>query len=704
MFPRALLLTLLLCGACTTPAPPKPKQEICGNGVDDNADGKTDCADPTCFTASICERIIEDCRNTIDDNKDGKVDCDDADCTADPFCIKVETCGNGIDDNKDGKIDCADLECLNTAGCGDGGPELGHCDDGLDNDNSGRADCLDSKCLGQACGTGCACTDGGTKGEADCTDTVDNDLDTKSDCADSDCAGLGCGTGCLCTNAKKAETDCSDGVDNDTDTATDCMDTDCTTAMCGVGCVCNGGLKKETNCTDGLDNDGDTKADCADVECVGVSCGTGCVCQMLKKTETNCTDSLDNDGDSKADCLDSPDCDGTSCGAGCTCVGGAKKEALCGDGLDNDLDGMRDCADMPDCTAAVGCGNPASAEAGQCADTIDNDNDGFRDCQDPDCAAGSCGVGCVCQAGGKRETLCTDNIDNDGDGLKDCADLDCVATGVETCNDGLDNNCDRAIDCADAACSTNVACASLADGKPCALGTQCLGAICRTEGTTGWPSGACVSGTSCTIDTANTGASTGCSNNSTSTCVTDIYGKSCRQVCSGSGGCRPGYACHDQDEDSLTPSFCVPLCGSDADCAVAGSNYGCNPWSKLCEAKDKMKTKLGGACSNDTDCETNKCLKSGATGGYCIGLCRKSLQSCGGDGVCAFSNGGDATGACYDGCSSSTMCRPAPYTCRAPPVGSGQICYCGISGDTCSVNGDCCGGFCQSFGFLKICL
>jgi hypothetical protein len=382
-------------------------------------------------------------------------------------------------------------------------------------------------------------------------------------------------------------------------------------------------------------------------------------------------------------------------------VAGAKKEITCGDGLDNDNDGARDCADMPDCTGAAGCGNPAAPELGAlCNDGTDNDNDGFRDCQDTDCNAASCGNGCVCQAGGKRETLCTDNLDNDGDGLKDCADLDCLATGVETCNDGLDNNCDRAVDCADTACTTNAACVNLADGKPCGLGTHCLGGICRTEGTTGWPSGACVSGTSCSIDT-NNGASTGCSNNSTSTCVTDLFGKFCRQSCTST--CRPGYACHDDDNDSVTPRSCVPLCDSDADCAVAGSNYGCNPWSKLCEAKDKGKTKLGLGCSSNSDCETNDCLKSSGNGGYCIGLCRKSTSACGGDGVCAFTSGGDATGQCYDGCSSSTMCRPAPYTCRAPPEGNGQVCYCGHSGDTCTAGSECCGGSCVSFGFLKVC-
>jgi len=48
-FVAALLACLSLWMAACTPPPPPPRKEICGNGVDDNADGKADCLDPTCF-------------------------------------------------------------------------------------------------------------------------------------------------------------------------------------------------------------------------------------------------------------------------------------------------------------------------------------------------------------------------------------------------------------------------------------------------------------------------------------------------------------------------------------------------------------------------------------------------------------------------------------------------------------------------------
>jgi hypothetical protein len=61
-----------------------------------------------------------------------------------------------------------------------------------------------------------------------------------------------------------------------------------------------------------------------------------------------------------------------------------------------------------------------------CNDGLDDDCDGLVDCADPDCGGLSCGAGCVCAGGKKKETDCTDMADNDGDNLVDCADVaDC---------------------------------------------------------------------------------------------------------------------------------------------------------------------------------------------------------------------------------------------------------------------------------------
>ena len=106
----------------------------------------------------------------------------------------------------------------------------------------------------------------------------------------------------------------------------------------------------------------------------------------------------------------------------------------------------------------------------------------------------SCGTGCACTGGDKKETLCSDGVDNDGDGQKDCEDPDCAASAAEVCGDGMDNDCNRAFDCADSACG-GTACTQLTDGAPCTSDGQCKGGKCRTEATTGAPNGYCSNAT-----------------------------------------------------------------------------------------------------------------------------------------------------------------------------------------------------------------
>ena len=55
-------------------------KEICGNSIDDDFDGLTDCADPDCKNDPGCKGTPEDCENGQDDDGDGVVDCQDPDC------------------------------------------------------------------------------------------------------------------------------------------------------------------------------------------------------------------------------------------------------------------------------------------------------------------------------------------------------------------------------------------------------------------------------------------------------------------------------------------------------------------------------------------------------------------------------------------------------------------------------------------------
>lgn len=60
------------------------REENCTNGVDDNGNGKIDCADPVCDLYDGCQEWL--CADGQDDNEDGFVDCDDQDCAFSPDC------------------------------------------------------------------------------------------------------------------------------------------------------------------------------------------------------------------------------------------------------------------------------------------------------------------------------------------------------------------------------------------------------------------------------------------------------------------------------------------------------------------------------------------------------------------------------------------------------------------------------------------
>jgi hypothetical protein len=93
-----------------------PPAEICGNGIDDNANGLVDCADMACAALSQCTNnppptstpAAEICGNGIDDNANGLVDCADTACAAYAGCSSIgvaAVCANNMDDDGDGLVD-----------------------------------------------------------------------------------------------------------------------------------------------------------------------------------------------------------------------------------------------------------------------------------------------------------------------------------------------------------------------------------------------------------------------------------------------------------------------------------------------------------------------------------------------------------------------------------------------------------------------
>jgi len=109
----------------------------CYDGIDNDGNGVTDCADPTCGQ-DICCSIECDCEDGIDNDGNGDIDCDDSYC--DPMTSYIETCfcNDGIDNDFDQLTDCDDPDCANFIyqyEC--------NCLDGIDNDGDGLIDTLD---------------------------------------------------------------------------------------------------------------------------------------------------------------------------------------------------------------------------------------------------------------------------------------------------------------------------------------------------------------------------------------------------------------------------------------------------------------------------------------------------------------------------------------------------------------------------------
>ncbi|MCC6623755.1 MAG: hypothetical protein IT385_21025 [Deltaproteobacteria bacterium] len=66
----------------------------CGDALDDDGDGQTDCVDPDCNGVGGCPLVLTSesglCVGELDEDDDGQTDCADADCADDPACL--ETC------------------------------------------------------------------------------------------------------------------------------------------------------------------------------------------------------------------------------------------------------------------------------------------------------------------------------------------------------------------------------------------------------------------------------------------------------------------------------------------------------------------------------------------------------------------------------------------------------------------------------------
>jgi len=132
---------------------PPENEADCLDGVDEDRDGTTDCADLDCLPEAFCHEDI--CDDDIDNDGDGSRDCGDFDCVFVEPCSET-TCGDAVDNDFDGAVDCDDIDCASFEPCRET-----VCDDTVDADMDGMTDCADDDCTcDPACGAMDTCPDG----------------------------------------------------------------------------------------------------------------------------------------------------------------------------------------------------------------------------------------------------------------------------------------------------------------------------------------------------------------------------------------------------------------------------------------------------------------------------------------------------------------------------------------------------------------
>jgi len=212
---------------------PENTDAACSDGMDNNFNFLIDCQDPDCDNKA-CTSAMVGCPPGTSGGGPSKV-CGGRLCNQINYVCKETSCGDNIDNNNNGRIDCADDDCAGQV-CSVTGCPLGavgaitytctafgcdptnnqcsetSCADGSDNDADGLTDCADPDCDRVG-----ICEYGK---ELNCNDVADNDGDGFANCMDVDCDKVAnCEYG--------TELTCNDGFDNDYDYDTDAYDMDC---------------------------------------------------------------------------------------------------------------------------------------------------------------------------------------------------------------------------------------------------------------------------------------------------------------------------------------------------------------------------------------------------------------------------------------------------------------------------------------------
>ena len=81
--------------------------EVCNDGLDNDGNGATDCADAACVADPACN--VEICNDGIDNDRDDAIDCADSDCKTSTYCLQAV---------KTWSLDCGDASWAFTAALG----------------------------------------------------------------------------------------------------------------------------------------------------------------------------------------------------------------------------------------------------------------------------------------------------------------------------------------------------------------------------------------------------------------------------------------------------------------------------------------------------------------------------------------------------------------------------------------------------------
>lgn len=415
-----------------------------------------------------------------------------------------EDCGNRKDDNGDGRVDCSDPQCVGNVRCQ---LRTEICDNLFDDDANGKRDCADQGCDGEACGSGCLCTQGEAT-ETSCADGDDNDDDFTVDCQDSDCAtaascnggvggggsgagGGGSGIGGGGSNLGGGGSSVGgggSGVGGGGSSVGGGGSSGGGGASVGGGA--GGGSQTTTEiCTDGIDNDADRAIDCADTSCV---------------SNVACTNLADGKG-----CRTNSQCASGSCFTEATL---GYPNGLCSRSCSTDAQ----CQTGHHCYSGkcrAGCTGTGLGTSGRC-------RIGYA-CFDPDADAATTNNVCV--------ALCT-------------SDQECLGSGTGYGCNPYSKFCE----------SKDFGRARY--GANCSSGTTCESGSCATGAE--WPSGYCFG--PCRVDLGNCGPGGRCQ----SLGAWQNVGY-CQQTCSSTTQCAATYACQNGVCDCFTTGL---LCSTARDC------------------------------------------------------------------------------------------------------------------------------------------